>query len=317
MDEPVDRQRAANGSGKPDMTTSSAARALQISVATVKRWAEVGLLPSHRTPGGHRRFWKEDVDRLRIRLASDSGSLGRWVEKLLHDPDRAVSAALHLEREHLGSWSRVADSLGPVIRQIGHEWEAGTLCVLDEHVASTRLSRALSRCCEQFEARPSAPRALLATPEGEEHTLGLSLVELCMRERGWRAIWAGRATPGSELVSAAARGLIDAIALSASVASAPGSLAREIALLAPVCRARGIRLIVGGNGPWPERLEYGDVERTFAGLERWMSAVEGSSREVGAPRRELNGGRPRGASPSGPSRGAPWPRSRRSGRSPD
>jgi MerR family transcriptional regulator, light-induced transcriptional regulator len=271
MTEPDDDLRAAPSAW---LTTGQAARALAVSTATVKRWAEEGLLASDRTHGHHRRIRASEVERLRARLAGEGGALDLWVKKLLEDPDRAVAAALHAEHARLGAWCRVADALGPVIHQLGREWEDGRLCVLDEHTASARLSRALARCCERLDPRPSAPRVVLATPEGEAHTLGLSLVELCLRERGWRAIWAGRETPVAELVTAVKAGRTDAVALSASVASDPAVLASELAVLSPVCRAAGVHLVVGGAGGWPEPLEHGHLERTFAGLVAWTEQVE-------------------------------------------
>lgn len=263
------------GRGSAYLTTSAAARLLGVSIATVKRWADASFLRSDVTPGGHRRFHGEDVERLRGRMQGGGDSLDRWVGRLLEDPERAVEAALLAERARLGSWIAVAEALGPVIRRIGDAWASGSLCVLDEHVSSARLARVLSRCCERFEPQRTTPRVLLGTPPGEEHTLGLSLVELCMRERGWRAIWVGAGVPMTELASAATRRVVDAIALSASVASSRETLAEVLASLGPVCQQAGIPLLVGGEGPWAATGGV-RIERTFRGLEGWMAGLEGS-----------------------------------------
>ncbi|MBV9958343.1 MAG: helix-turn-helix domain-containing protein, partial [Acidobacteria bacterium] len=47
-----------------DLTSSEAARLLGVSEASVKRWADSGLLPALKTAGGHRRFRPEDVARV-------------------------------------------------------------------------------------------------------------------------------------------------------------------------------------------------------------------------------------------------------------
>lgn len=47
---------------EPDLTTSQVARLLRASQSAVIQWANDNLLPSSRTPGGHRRFRREDVD---------------------------------------------------------------------------------------------------------------------------------------------------------------------------------------------------------------------------------------------------------------
>ncbi|MDE3069695.1 MAG: helix-turn-helix domain-containing protein [Acidobacteriota bacterium] len=44
-------------------TSSEAARYLGISLATVRRWSDAGHLDYYRTPGGQRRFSREQLDR--------------------------------------------------------------------------------------------------------------------------------------------------------------------------------------------------------------------------------------------------------------
>ena len=46
------------------MSLGEASRALEINEATLRQWADRGRLRAYRTPGGHRRFWREDVETL-------------------------------------------------------------------------------------------------------------------------------------------------------------------------------------------------------------------------------------------------------------
>lgn len=46
------------------LSLSEAASILGVHPSTVRSWADHDQLPSQRTPGGHRRFHREDVDRL-------------------------------------------------------------------------------------------------------------------------------------------------------------------------------------------------------------------------------------------------------------
>ena len=73
-------------------------------------------------------------------------------------------------------------------------------------MASERLARGLSRCAEALPAGDDAPIALLAAPEGEDHTLGLSLAELVLREAGVATRWTGRQTPSLAIEAAIAGG---------------------------------------------------------------------------------------------------------------
>ncbi|HYP52226.1 MAG TPA: helix-turn-helix domain-containing protein [Pyrinomonadaceae bacterium] len=54
------------------LTSRETARLLGVSEASVKRWADSGLLPTEKTAGGHRRFRPEDVARFRRENARDA-----------------------------------------------------------------------------------------------------------------------------------------------------------------------------------------------------------------------------------------------------
>jgi excisionase family DNA binding protein len=44
------------------LSTSQAARALGVSLGTIRRWSDMGYLQSYRTPGGQRRFSSEQIE---------------------------------------------------------------------------------------------------------------------------------------------------------------------------------------------------------------------------------------------------------------
>jgi excisionase family DNA binding protein len=50
-------------SGPLGLSTSQAAEALGVSLGTIRRWSDMGHLQSYRTPGGQRRFSREQIDR--------------------------------------------------------------------------------------------------------------------------------------------------------------------------------------------------------------------------------------------------------------
>ena len=265
---------------QPDMLLSTAqvADLLGVSAATVKRWAEAGVLPSARTRGGHRRFRRSELqafDHQQMKGGAAPVTVDEWLEQLLGPGSGlALDATLMEARGQLGSWHGVAQVLGPVLEELGARWERGAVTVLEEHVAAARLTRALARAAEQLPVARSAPRVLLATPPGEHHTLGLALAELCFREAGRSTVWAGEDVPVGDLEGWIADHAVSVLALSASVVSHPAALAETVQRLAPACTAAGASLILGGRGAWPAPPPEGspscEVLQTWPELRAWL-----------------------------------------------
>ena len=44
------------------LSTSQAAQVLGVSLGTIRRWSDMGYLESYRTPGGQRRFSREQIE---------------------------------------------------------------------------------------------------------------------------------------------------------------------------------------------------------------------------------------------------------------
>ncbi len=68
------------------MSLGAVSRALGINDATLRQWADRGRLPVYRTPGGHRRFLREDVEAL-MREHSNAASVAPGIA---NDPEAPV-----------------------------------------------------------------------------------------------------------------------------------------------------------------------------------------------------------------------------------
>lgn len=240
------------------LSTAEAARLAGVGTTSVKRWADEGLLDCQKTAGGHRRFLRAELERF---LRAQPGatlppSAGAWADRMMQANAYELRAALWEARGRKGSFHAVCDELAPAFGELGARWACGSVSVLDEHVASERISRALSHACDAVPVAESAPACLLACAEGDEHTLGLALAELCLREAGWNAVWAGRHTPTLDIVRAVERGDCELVALSASTVPPARALAGQARTLERTCEAAGIPLVLGGSGAWPSTLTY-------------------------------------------------------------
>jgi len=277
--------------GTQYISTASAAQYLGVGPTSVKRWADLGLLKCVRTAGHHRRFLREEVERFaraiqagqvgvdagaphEPRPETASAQVEAWTRHLLDLGTYSLHGALLTEREALGGWWQVSDLIGLALAEVGRRWACGEVSVMAEHLASERLARALARCSEALPTPVGGPRALLATADADDHTLGLSLAELVLREAGHQIAWAGRAIPSAELVAYVRKEAPAMVALSASSASADPERLRGATLpIARACREVNCRLVLGGAGSWPEDLPGAVRLHDFAGLHGLLSGA--------------------------------------------
>jgi len=263
------------------LSTVDVGKLAGVGPTAVKRWADQGVLPCLKTAGGHRRFERREVQKF---LESSRGSTASsFVDLLLQTDGLGVEARLLTERSRLGSWLAVSEMLGGALAEMGLRWRAGKVTILQEHLASERLSRALARISDGMPRQPGSPRCMLACAEGDRHVLGLSLVELALREAGWATLWAGQDTPASELVEVARSGGAEMIAVSASAATTDEvGLRRQAVELGEACAAAGVELGLGGSGPWPDPPPYGQRFRsisTFVARARRVAESAGTGRD--------------------------------------
>jgi excisionase family DNA binding protein len=238
------------------LSTVDVGRLAGVGPTAVKRWADQGVLPCVKTAGGHRRFERHQVQRF---LETSRGtSASSFVDLLLQTDGLGVEARLLTDRSRLGSWLAVTEMLGGALVEIGARWRAGTVSIVQEHLASERLSRALARIADALPTPPAAPRCMLACAEGDRHVLGLSLVEVALREAGWATLWSGQDTPAAELAEVARTRGAEMIAVSASAATVDADgLHRQAALVGEACERSGVVLVLGGAGAWPEPPPFG------------------------------------------------------------
>ena len=201
-------------------STAAVAKALGVSVTTVKRWVDDGLLPAHKTAGGHRKLLEGDVLRLANRLnlpRADLGAfagvrppeercpaaddLGRRLFEALRGADGGAAKALLLNA-YMAGWpvGRLADeAVRPAMAKIGDEWAAGRIDAYEEHRATQLCLEALHALRSRLAptAEEGRPLAVGGCPEGDPTLLGTFLAQTTLLEAGWEAINVGPDTPAA------------------------------------------------------------------------------------------------------------------------
>jgi excisionase family DNA binding protein len=208
---------------KPYISTLEAAKALGVSVSTVKRWVDGDILPAHRTAGGHRKLMRsevlalarqgdlprEDLARLVVPIKSASVDL-RNVAGALHrallDGDVASTRAVVRRSYEAGiAVETLADEvIAPVMAKLGHGWETSQIDVWHEHRGTQLCTAALYELQSDLERRAESqrPLAIGAAPSGDIYTLASLLAQLVLLDAGWEAINLGANTPMDSLTKA-------------------------------------------------------------------------------------------------------------------
>jgi excisionase family DNA binding protein len=243
---------------------SEAARLLSIGDTTLKRWTEEGRIPCERTLGGHRRFRVDDVQRLRSQLLGeappsapkppeDPADSRQWLDAPDPAEPTALLGRLMILRSQSQNWAEAGDRLcSGLLSEIGERWMNGKMTCAQEHVMSRSVEVALTRVAHQLPVLPGAPKMILACIPGERHTLGLTLVETVLRERGINVRFLGADVPTHDIVETIHKERPLAVGLSASCHPRPQSdLGEPAKAVAQACLEEKARLFLGGGAQWP------------------------------------------------------------------
>jgi DNA-binding transcriptional MerR regulator len=196
-----------------------------VSISTIKRWTDAGLLRCVRTPGGHRKFRIQDVAQAAKQLQT---SLADVDAPDIDEPAAAIDelALLLLQDNREALRSRVAEALevgddallrtlllklhrhGLSMASIGGDVLLGALLELrngPHHGAvDDFMRRRAERQCiivmrhlmdQVPDPDPRAPTAMLAGELGFHDGVWLALCHLTLRSAGWRVVELGLDVP--------------------------------------------------------------------------------------------------------------------------
>lgn len=152
-------------------------------------------------------------------------------------------------RAQLDEVGFIEDCAAPLMQAVGQAWSAGQLRVWQEHAISGIVHDVLAVPSGEQppESRTGQPLALLSTPPGERHSLGLDMAKRILLAEGVDCITLGVETPLEELVAAAHDSGADIVGLSVSRAYAARAIHRFARALRATLPAR-CALWLGGAG---------------------------------------------------------------------
>ncbi len=253
--------------------TQQVARALGLSVSTVKRLVDSGEIRAARTSGKHRLIEPAEARRYALerdlpfatpetpdpgRHEEDVEALGQALRRGRSEESRALILAAYRAG---GSAAALADRwIGPVMAVIGHEWESGGVDVYQEHRATRIVEASLIDLIGRVRGgrrgdprtQPALPLAIGAGPEGDPYTVAGLLCELALLEQGWDVMNLGPNLPMASLAKAVLAHQPRLVWITASHLSDPGRFAREYASFRAAASKAGAAVVLGGRAIGPE-----------------------------------------------------------------
>ena len=249
-----------------NLTSKETAQILGVSEASVKRWADSGLLPAIKTAGGHRRFQSADIAIFQRSNAKPIAPLPKPQTTLL-TADRAKLAEQMLEALLESSaekvWSlfvnlsiqgqspaRIADEVFcPAFREIGKRWQQGGLSVAQEHIASRCGLDALQQLRSILNAPPRDENlAICCGTENDFHELPLQIAVLTLENQGWKVINLGSNTPFFVLREAVERYNPRLVCAASTILYDLDRAAREFLDFRRTAEDLNISIVLGGAG---------------------------------------------------------------------
>ena len=112
----------------------------------------------------------------------------------------------------------VLETLTALNHAIGDAWMRGELAVFEEHLYTEQLQVALRTAINAFPRQTGTPKVLLTTFPGEQHGMGLLMVEALLVPEGSQCISLGVQTPLEDIRLAALAHDVHVVALSFSAA---------------------------------------------------------------------------------------------------
>jgi excisionase family DNA binding protein len=253
----------------PYLSTPQAADALGVSVSTVKRWVDDGVLPAHRTAGGHRKLLRAEILALAREGNLPRGDLGALsvvspreqgddldavasalVDALLQGQGAEVSGIVRRAYGSGVAIETLADRvIAPAMAKVGHDWEAARINVWQEHRGTQLLAAVLYDLKGELEARAerNRPVAVGGAPEGDPYLLATLLAQLTLLDAGWEAVNLGPDTPLPSLAKALRELRPRLLWLSVSHLRDKAAFIGAYRNLYQVAQRQGVAVAVGGR----------------------------------------------------------------------
>lgn len=300
------------------IATREVASMLGVTETTVKRWADEGVIPCVRTPGGHRKFLLKDVVEFaqqqgltvagvqpppmsaeqteQLRLGVALGDFSRIAnvlkeEALQADRQGLLSLLLYLTKSHIGLPIIADEVIRPAFTEIGELWMKGKLGVNQEHAATQAMLEALIRVAGDLHHKPGKEMAVVcAGPEHELHEIGLRCLAYSLEGEGWDVHYIGANTPLDAMLRLLRTSHPQLVCISITIVRRRKELQEFVHRLYTATKAYGGTLIIGGQGA--QEFQAKDLRCDFRakGIQDTIEFIKDKFQLRPGPKKELQHG---------------------------
>ena len=288
-----------------------------ITTHTLRVWEKrYGSPCSQRLPSGHRRYFKEDIPRLRaVSKALESGYraskvvpgtleelhglmglkhlidkhpksdqektsnqliIDRWIS-FIHDfHDDCLLQSFHQKWNQLGPLNFIVHLMAPFIEEIGKAWELEELTISQEHFATECIVSFLTNKWRQLNIRKEGWTILMATLPGETQLLGMLMATVIASLSGGKVIFLGPNTPLEDVVLTAKNQEPQLICFSISCILNPLDTEEKIYQIKNDLKNK-ISIVCGGKGA-PKNLPNINRIEDFSLFNKWLEEFESNLR---------------------------------------
>lgn len=263
------------------ITPRQVAQAIGVSESSLKRWCDRGLVSTVRTAGGHRRLALDDVVKflrhsghklVRPELLGLPANVGQGETIVARAHDQLRDALLAGDEDQCRrivfdlylSGQTACDICDRVLAEafhdIGDGWQCGEVVVYRERRGCEIALQALHDLRLALPAPPAdAKLALGGALEHDPYSLPTTMIEIALREAGWRATSLGTMLPATTLVEAVRKNQPELLWVSVSSIGSPDEFLAGYARLYETAAALGTAVAVGGRALTEEirqRMDY-------------------------------------------------------------
>jgi excisionase family DNA binding protein len=266
------------------LSPAGLAETLGLSVSTLKRWTDKGLLKVERTVGGHRRIALDEAVRFvrdsglkpvmphRLGLAAPASGRaatdpGGFVTELLvsgrSEDARRFLVSAFAAGEDAG---RIGDDwLRPAFEELGRLWKHGPEGIAFEHQATDAALRSIAEMRALVQAPEGAPTAVGGAAAGDPYLIPSALAGLVLAVNGFRTANLGGDLPRAALLAITERFKPRLVWISVSVVDNDEGKRPALEDLAARLCDRGAAVVVGGRAA-PDRVKGATVCKDLAAL---------------------------------------------------